>query len=593
MIRQPQHPCRQIVLFFLLALAAGRAVPAASIRTFSDPRALPPEAVLVLSIPDLAEAWKALAATPIYGDVAALLNSPVPTGFSPLDLFLAEKRRMEAALGFPLDASTLPAIIWGIDFAFLPPPTRQGRSGAVFVFRVADAPRFRRLADYAIQRMAETAQRAGLRLEQSDYQQVRIVSTDAGIGMAAAELTPERFVLANHADAIRRIVDQCRKPAGLDSQARYRAAIGGLTEPRLHGFLYLNGPQRIPGLWLLGVAPGGSIAMPLAVGARIEKEAIRLESFLPFGDPSRDPLSALYQAYPPARMRVLDAVSSAPIAFVARNTLDGPVLYDLLRAIALESIRAAAPPGRSPEQRLQLSEERFREQMGFALREDLAASIGPEVFISLDAAGFDPLQLLPSFDLAAGLQVRDDARMETVLRGFERFMEKQYGAGAPAARPAPAIQTLSHQGRVIRSFAFPPAPFYSVAYGRSGNYLLAGLGTESVQQAMERLEGRQKSFYSGMLYAALAPYLHKECNDLIVIHVPKIVAVVREIVRRLPKADPAQVERMGQVQQWLNRLNRIAAIGASTAGTGAGLHTRGVILFTPPPPPATPKAARR
>ncbi|MCX8036274.1 MAG: DUF3352 domain-containing protein [Candidatus Sumerlaeia bacterium] len=583
----------QQVFFLLLGLAVCRAAPAASVRTFSDPRALPPEAVLVLSVPDLAGAWKALAAAPIYGDVAAILNSPVPTGFSPLDLFLAKKRRMEAALGFPLDASTLPAILWGIDFAFLPPPNRQGRSGAVFIFRVADPVRFRRLADYAIHRMAEVAQHAGLRLEQSDYQQVRILATDAGIGMAVAELTPERFVLANHADAIRRIVDQCRKPAALDSEVRYRAAIGGLTEPRLHGFLYLNSPQPIPGLWLLGVNPGGSSGIALAAGMRIEKEAIRLESFLPLGDPSRDPLSALYQAYPPARLRVLDAVSSAPMAVVARNTLDGPALYDLFRAMTLESFRAVAPPGRNPEQRLQMSEDSFRAQMGFALREDLAAAIGPEVFISLDTVGFDPLQLLPFFDLAAGIQVRDDARMETVLRGFERFMEKQYGAGAPVARPAPAIQTLSYQGGMIRSFAFPPVPIFSIAYGRGGNYLLAGVGTESVQRAMDRLDGRQRSFYSGMLYAALAPYLHNQCNDLIVMDVRKVVAVAGNIIRRLPKADAAQIEQMGQVERWLSRLNRIAAIAASTAGTEAGLHTRGVVLFGPPLASPAPKTAKR
>jgi hypothetical protein len=574
---------------FVLTTLAAMAAP---VPTLSEPRLIPSNAWMVLSVPDLPAAWKAFVATPIYQDAVALLDSPAVASWPVYRQFLDEKRRMETEVAFPINATSLAAMIAGFDFICLPPSDRNSPPLTVCTFHAADSPRFARLVEYIEGQMsAPRGPRAGVAtrpdIAKEQYKNVEIISNTANSTFAMAQLGPEFWAMANHPNAIRALIDQSQRSDGLTVHPRFRTAIAGLGEPQPHGFLYLNSGQSgpsfpgggLPGLPFSSLVRNLRSEVVMAAGFRIETDAIRFESFLPFADAARDRLAAIYQQYSPATLHSLDYVSSSPLVFMARNTLDGPTLYESVRAMVLASIRAVVERDESAERRLQFREENLREVLGFGLKEDLAPAIGPEAFVSLERVSFDPLLPLPTLDLAAGIQVRDQQRMAKVVTGFEDFFERQLSGLRRTTDTSTVFQSADYHGKTIKWFAVPRAPQYSVGYVRTDSFILMALGGDSLRRALDRADGRRKSFAAGPLYARLQPFLDKQANELLVLNVSDLVGVGREFVRRLSKNAPDQAGDAQRVETILTRIGRIVAFGASTAGNELGLHMRGAIVF--------------
>ena len=574
-----------------LCLVLVATVSSAPAGTLSAPRAVPSDAWMVFSVPDVPSAWKALVATPIYQEAVGFFDTPAVAGLPAYRQFLAQVRQIEAELGYPLDGATLTQMVAGFDFIFLPPHERGEPSLSVCVFRVTDAPRFRRLMDLIERRMGDVASdrtASGPPVKHERYQDVEIVSSSLGAGLALAELTPDRFVLGNHPAAIRRIIEQRQSRKGLESEPLFRRTVAGLRQAEPHGFLFLNSGEigaslrrsGLAGLALSSLVRGFRDEIVLGADFRIERAAISFESFIPFGDPAEDRLAAIYRHYPPGRLRSLDYVSSSPLAFTARNTLDGPALYESLRAVVLGSIRALVPANQTPERRLELAEESFRAQMGFDLRDDLAPAIGPEAFVSVEQVHFDPVVVLPTVDLVTGVQVRSAERMDRVITGFEGFIERRLGATRQPAQPSSGLHTTTYQGSTIKWFALPVAPLYSIAYARRDDFVLVGLGPDSIRHAIDRANSQRGAFASGGLHVSLRPYLHEQANQIFVLNVSKLVLVGRELVHRLAEGDQEMPDSTKQVENLLVHMGQIAALGASTAGSELGLQTRGALVFS-------------
>jgi len=594
-------PWVRVALAAGLVLAASVAL-AAPARTLSDPRAIPADAGMVFSVPDLPGAWKAFAASPIYKDAAALLDSPAVAALPAYRQFLDRRKVMEAELGFPLNAATLTEIVAGFDYVLLP-PTPRAPAGSICLFRVADPARFRRIADLVERRMgdgassrtknASTATSAPApKAVRTEYRGVKIASAPTSSGVSIAEISPDRFAMASRADAIRRVIDQCRKGDGLTTATAFRGAVEGLRDPQPHGFLYINSGQtnspqrtRLAALPLSNLVRDVRDPIVMAADFRIESGAVRFESFLPFADPAKNPLAATYRRYPPAALHSLDHVSSSPVMVVAWNTLDGPTLYEQMRGIVLALMQAVVPVGQTPEQRMKLSEENFREQVGFALRDDLAPAIGPEAFVSIERLNFDPLLALPQADVVAGVQVRDSGRMNKVVAGFENFFNRQARDAATSPTKPALLQTDAYQGKTVKWFAVPREPQVTIAYARTDSFTLIGLGGDSVKHALDRAAGRRKAFAAGTLNARLQPYLHSQTNEILILNVPKVVGVGREITRRLAKNASSRPETMKRAESVLARIGKIEVLGATTAGTPSGLHMLGALVFEAPPAP--------
>jgi len=560
----------------------------------SDRRAIPPDAWLVFSIPDFPSAWKALAATPLYGDALDFLNSPAVADLPDYRLFMTRKRQIEAELGYQLTPDNLAEMLGGLDFVLLQ-PKKGGPSPAAYIFRVTDAPRFRRLVDFIEERMEDAAGGATsptVTVKSLRYQGVEIVWTDFGSGFAVAELSPERFVMADSPETIRRIIDQVQKGEGLADHWRFRGAVGGLAQTEPHGFIYLDtrrarpkGEERGEHSPLSPVVRAMGRDLTLAADFLFEPEAIRFESFLPFAPPSKDKMAALYRHYPPGRLHSLDYISTSPLVFFARNTLDGPMVYDSLRAVVVNSLRTVAAGERNPEQILEMREENFRREMGFALRDDLAPAVGPEIFLSLEDIRFDPLVPLPFPDLVTGVQVRDSALMDKVVEGVRRYLERQLKAAAPAGAPPDRspLQSAVYAGAMLTWFAVPRAPLYTIGYVRTSDFLLVGMGNDCLKRAIDRSAGRKGSFKDGRLYGRLRPYFHERCNGVFVLNVSEMAAVGREVAHRLKRGDPNEAAVAKRMEEVLRYIRRIEALGASSAGDENGLHTSGALIFKPRP----------
>jgi len=571
---------------WLVGLATG--APAGLL---ADPRAVPGEAWIVLSVPDATAAWKALSATPVYKDTLALMASPV-VGLPAWRELAAEQRQVEKEIGFALTGENLTALVAGFDVVWLAP--RDSEASWACIFRVRDEARFPKIFASLQRRMARKGARgpeatsATVRRESSG--DVEIVATETEPGLALARLSAQRFVLANRAAAIRLVIEQCRATEGLPESARFRQAIGGLDlqEKDPDAFLFVDASRLAPSLRqarLLGLPLASLTRAPTAFAAafRIEPNAVRIESFLPYAEPDREALAERYRAHQPVRLQALDFISSAPLAFTARNTFDGLALYRSLRAVVLQTIPGMIPADQTAEENLDARESDFRRRMGFDLREDLAAAIGPEAFIELVDLRLDPLIPLPVAELVAGVQVRDREKMDRVMQGLEKSLGQVAAPGAPPARNSRGPVSENYRGQTIRSFVFPQAPIYSLAYARAGDFLLVGIGVQSIRGAIDRAQGRGKRFQAEATYASLRPYLHEECNEIFVLNIAKLAAMGREIVGRLAKGTPPQAEAARQAEQILRPLARIAAVGLSTAGDAHGLHTRGAIAFRPAP----------
>ncbi|MBM3333429.1 hypothetical protein FJY63_02095, partial [Candidatus Sumerlaeota bacterium] len=295
--------------------------------------------------------------------------------------------------------------------------------------------------------------------------------------------------------------------------------------------------------------------------------------------------------------------SSSPGLVFVRNTLDGPALYDAVSDAVLASIGVLTGSGRTAEQRTKVGEENFREKMGFGLREDLAPAIGPEVFVSLERVAFDPLQTLPTIEIIVGVGVRDRERMGKVVAGFEKFLAQQMdstrsdrGEISRAVQPdrpgttaasAPALRSLQHRSKTIKSFTVPRAPQYSLCYALTDDFVIIGLGADSVRRALDRAAVRssasraepQTSFHDGPLFARVRPLLGEQANEILFLNVPKLTAVGRDIAGRIVKGNPSLAAEAKRAESLLALMRSVAAVGVNAAGRDFGLHTRGVLLF--------------
>jgi hypothetical protein len=585
----------------IAALALWLLAAAASAQTGGDRDPFPADTAVLLSIPNLQAAWKALSDTPLYKEAAAFAESPAITGLQGYREFMTEKRLLETEAGFALNAANLTQILEGFDLVSL---ASEGDQPLVaFIFRVREADRFRRLYQAFGRHMGEGVgpNRRPTTIQREKYRDIEIIASQAGLGTAIAELAPDRFVMGNCAMVVRRIVDQSRRREGLGAVPAFRAAIGGLGQESPHAFLYVGGRPGAPSPFprnplppIPGLVHTGREDFALAAYFRIEPDAIRMEAFTPFIRPDRDPLAVLYREQPPGKLRCLDFVSSAPLLFTARNTFDGLAFYRTVRGFIFGSMLQTSFSERESEESIRASEADFRRSLGFDLREDLAPAIGPEAFLDIESVTFDPLAPLPVFELIAGVQVRDAARLERVLAGLEQFLARQPSADKERERTR-AMPREEYRGKTITWYTFPRAPMYTFAYARVDDFFLVGLGRESVRRAIDRAEKRAEPYPGSDLEGRLQPYLHAQANELLVVNLVKAGEAARDLLNRLTRGDPRQAESARRADEFLKRATRLSVVGFSTAGDDTGIHTRGALVFRASPPPvrATPTGAAR
>lgn len=575
---------------FVLSLVLSGHLFAAETEPFS---AVPDDAWMVVSCPDLPAAWEALAQTSVCNSVSAYLNGKFGDAPPAWRELIRQRKLMESELGFPLDMDGLVHIFAAADVLLLPSGPDQ-KPDSVVVLHAGDEKRARSLFHLIRQMMIDDVTSHGAlskAVKRETIREVEIVWTQAGSGAAMAEIAPGRFAFSSHPDAIRRLLEPMPRQKRLSADATFQIAAAGLEEQEPHGFLFLNAEHFNAGLGSRGGVASFAVAGPfralgpgvvLAASFHIEPDAIRFEMFLPYNDPDRDPLAAVYRHALPAKLHSLDYVSSSPLFLTARNTLDGVALYDSLRAIALKSIARMVPQGEKPDLRVEAAEDQFRKEMGFSIKDDLAPGVGPEVFFSLEQVRFDPLVPFPNFEMAAGVQILDSERIERVLTGFTEFLDRELRRAGVRPDTGDPVQSASYEGDMIRWFPVPNVPVYALAYARSGGFVLAGLGPESVRRAIDRAAGKAKSFSSGYLQARLRPYLHEAANEVFVLNIQELIGIGREIVRRFENSDnPKQAGEARFAAGILKPAESVIAVGASTAGRAKGLHTRGAFVFKP------------
>jgi hypothetical protein len=560
-----------------------------------DSRLLPPDSWMVFSIPNLPVAWNAASQTATFDALDSLLKSDEGAAVAPgYRAFLEDRARLEKELGFALTGESLVEIFKAIDFVILAPLQSDQPPLSLLILHAADPQRAKQLFRLLERRLMEQAGDGAISaaaIRRQTYSGVEIISSRSSAA-AMAVIGEGQMVLANHPAAIRRIIDQSKESQSLIDSPEFRRAVSGLKEKEPHGLLYFNGAeagamfprggaQRIPGAVLLRTFPERLV---LAADFHIGRDALRFESYLPFPADERERLASAYRYAPPARLRSLDYASSAPLLLTARNTIDGLAIYETVRSIVVGSVAQMLPDEPRPEEKVAAAERRFREALGFDLREDLAPAVGPEMFVSVEDVRFDPLVPMPIFSLLAGVQVRDATRMERVLNGlteyFERCLSRVRASGGPRFR----MEENEHDGEVIRWFPVPRVPLYALSYAKTDDFVLAGLSPDSVAAAIDRLHDEAQAFPESAMSDRVGTYLHDQCNAILVLNLKKAIAAGREVARRLASSrDPDQARTGARAAAFLERLTTLEVFGATTAGSEVGVQIRGAVVFHPTP----------
>lgn len=545
-----------------LALLGGLALNARAADLAAAEKFIPQDSMLVFSIPDLPAAYGIFKQTPMYPAIQAFMELEKVKSNPDFQQFLLDRKTAEAELGIPLDVESLCGSLI--------------RGATVAVNMQQENPDEAELAIAVVFKDAATAEKILAQFEKEAKKNAEEKPAEAGAAtpqpQAAAQAVTrqkiagtdvlvipadglwacakgETLLIASNAGRMEKALN-----AGASAPITRKPVIGKAIEALnptgpTHWFVYANysafleaaaksDPQAAATLDQMKGMIGG---LEMVAIGQLAVDHLSTQIYAP--NPGSDPyLAQMAKLYPPADYKIRAFTPDSALVGFSSNQFDGASAFDKLMETLMKLSGAAAGAGQDAEaarqmmrQQLDQSLKQFETMMGFSLRDDLFAAIGPELAATFDTFQFNMLGGgAPVVELTIACQIRDRAKLDKVLAGLEKTLTEQLPlllAGGMQQQPgmAPPAVTLkpfaegSAAGKVLE---MPQLMGYTPGWVLAGNYVIFGSTRESLARAARSFEGGAAAYTASPKYAKARAYLPAKMHSEAVVNVRSTLDIV-------------------------------------------------------------------
>ena len=625
-----------------LALLAASFIPVRAEHLVA-PEMIPPDAVFVLSAPDTEGLWTAVKQTPLQPAMAAIFELPAFKNNPEFKDFLTDKTAAEKQLGFLLEPETLMSkVISGIDISIAmrkSDPTEPDLILSV-KFKTAEA------ADKILKRIESEAAQAAAK-QDGDATPVPGAPTPAAAGLKKQTIEgktvfvypgsgmwlyqqKELMVFSTSEGAMKKALSPMPKEHfGQSTIVRDGlAALGNPAQP--HVFVYadfinflkaVNSATNENAAALMQLQNMAADVKIVGVGTAYP-DHVDFKLYMP--KVTNEPImSELARLYPPSEQRIAKLVPSGALLSITYNNIDGARIMDLLVKVISEQSAPKDPaastgPGtlRDSENaavkaQIELAQMEFEKTMGFKLKEDLLAAVGPELGIVLDSIKFDPKSGSPApvVDLTVALKIKDKAKLDLILPKVQKYAEQEMskmmeGAddsaapSAPGATPKPkatvSMKDITVPGGSGKILALPQAPPYTPGWIVIGDYIVLGSTENALKRAAQALAGESPSLAASPEYGKVKKFLPAKSNVEVAIGSKKIVGFVTNLAMLMGGSE-LEGEKGEVFMAVMDALKTIDTVWMTQSNSPNGETLSNVLLmfgrYTPQPSASAPASS--
>jgi hypothetical protein len=244
--------------------------------------------------------------------------------------------------------------------------------------------------------------------------------------------------------------------------------------------------------------------------------------------------------------------------------------------------------GQDPKTKMDEGINKLETELGFKIRDDFLAALGPEMLFTLNSIKFTMPLPIPTIDLALVAQTRDKAKVTKIMSQLEAYVNKKVASasglsGQPGQGTTPPalmiqFQEIEHFGTKIRYLSMPQLPMYAPCYALDGSNLIVGLNLDGVKNLLDCKNGRIRSYTASEDFKVAQGYLPAPYNAYGFINIAAICDTVKNVVIS-QNPNYQQDKQMATLLAVINAIKAIQSIQSTSRGTADGIVSDSVILL--------------
>ena len=616
------------------------------------PERIPQDAILVISVSDAPGMWSALKQSPLYSPLSKLMDLSVLKKNPGFQQFLVEKEGAEKRLGFSLDPDFLCRnVIKGADLAMRMRSSKVDDLDLLINVKLKD-PKYGEsiLKELEAEAKREQEKQSATESKESDASGSAPKTEDLAAGLqevakkAVAEVTTVTHkeiagvsVLVIPADGLwacqkgdlmlfassGETMTSALKPTKGDFEKRpeIREGLVALGNPASsHVFYSINIDKVAEGMAQNPNYSAPQLDMVLErmknvniVGTLDAKpDHLEAHSYVPnIGD---DPFTIkMATEYPPTQIRSLRLAPVHSWIAAAFNNFDGPKYLDKMMIEAGSMANASGGAGAQNDEvmrqvnagndevmrQVNAGLAQFEQMMGFKLKDDFLASIGPEGVFTVENVQFNPLASpLPIVDLFFGFKIKNREKLGMVLSKLEGFLTQVLPgflgmSGGPGNQQPPNIQMkpLTIPGVEGKVLSHPNFPQYSPGWAYVGDFIVFGSTENTLQRSAGAFIGQSESVLTSQKYRQAKNYLPPRANSEAKIGFQKIVNFVSNLAFMMGGNMDAEEQEAFTALMGFLKIFEESYVVASTNTKGQSVMDL-VVMFDEASPSSSPSSSK-
>jgi len=534
------------------------------------PDRIPADAMIVISIGDAPAFWKSFRATSLYEATSNLMALPAVQNDPEFQAFKQDLKGAEEQLKVSLDPDSLfTNTLMGADFAM---GMRKGTEApdllVSFRFNNAKtAETFLKQIESEVnqeegsQKKAEASEAPGMEKKEenaksapkSTYQTIagQKVLVVPNEGLWAAQ-KGDTLVLTSSADMMNRSLTTTAATNVLKSNVIQEGmkALGNPTG--FQGFFFIDYAAILKSVaetkpeMKASLASMGEFSELRVLGVMdIGTDYVRVRAFTPTSGASPI-VKEIAMKYPAGKIRATQVIPGSSMIGFSFNNFDGPQYYDMTidslaeMAGAMQGNMASTGSNAQDQMRMQINQQvaQFESMLGFKVKDELLASLGPEGAVVLENFMFNPLMgPYPNLDLTFSFEIKDKSKLDGVLMKLEEFLTKalpaMMGAGSDPGAPPPSLKMteLSLENAKGKVLVLPQLPGFALGWViLDGKYVVIGTTENALKHACQSYAGAIPSMTATPDYGKIKSYLPTTANAEMMLSVRTIADFVSNLI---------------------------------------------------------------
>lgn len=284
------------------------------------------------------------------------------------------------------------------------------------------------------------------------------------------------------------------------------------------------------------------------MAAEMKPGHIKLTTFVPTDAMDTAAKRIALAAPPPGDITVYNFFDPNGIVFFGTNYFDGEAMLE-------QGIALASEGGAGAEQSLNQQLTMLRARLGFDIRTDLLANLGPDLGFSFEGLTIPNQEnqlTAPQIDALLAVKVRNNQRFDAILTQLEAQAEDMM-AGATGESPVTTKEVGGNSYKVLQNpmlSSFGVNISYAIT---AGGYFLLSLNEETLAGAITRRAMQSDSVKNSAMMSRAQGLLQEKSNSLTLMPGGAVAELIRANRENLAATfpDEGQAAQLDQLLEYL------------------------------------------